>query len=250
MSAKNVATTNATEMMPAHLRTDENLGNENVTAADIAIPRLGLVQDLSPQRKKTEPEYIPGAEEGMLFNTVTQELYGTSVDFIPVMFRKEWIIWKIRKAGGGLIGAFPTESEARREVSRMMDPSVMEIVDTAQQFGLLVMPDGSLVECVILMQKSKMKANRQLNSMIRLVGGPRWARIYTVSSIPDKNKNNEAYFNLKVTAKGWVTEDQAKAARDLYDAVKAGVKDIDRSVDEESNGSDHSGNTYGSDDID
>ena len=45
---------------------------------DITIPRVDVLQALSPQRKKTNAEYIEGAEEGMLFNTVTKQLYGSN----------------------------------------------------------------------------------------------------------------------------------------------------------------------------
>ena len=49
-------------------------GSEDVTIDDLTIPRVDIIQDLSPQHKKNKPEYIEGAEVGMLFNTVTGKL--------------------------------------------------------------------------------------------------------------------------------------------------------------------------------
>ena len=50
------------------------LGLENVTNDDITIPRLAIIQSGSPQRKKKDEKYIEGADEGMIFNTVTNTL--------------------------------------------------------------------------------------------------------------------------------------------------------------------------------
>ena len=54
---------------------DLNLGFEEVTSSDIQIPFLRIIQALSPQIKKTDSEFIEGASQGDIFNTVTQEVY-------------------------------------------------------------------------------------------------------------------------------------------------------------------------------
>jgi hypothetical protein len=55
-------------------------GLQNVTNDDITIPRLAIVQSGSPQRKKKDEKYIEGAEEGMIFNTVTNTVYGNTIN--------------------------------------------------------------------------------------------------------------------------------------------------------------------------
>jgi len=39
---------------------DSIRGSEEVTIQDVTIPRLSIIQDLSPQRKKNNAEYIEG----------------------------------------------------------------------------------------------------------------------------------------------------------------------------------------------
>ena len=63
-----------------------NRGAENVGTDDMIIPRIELIQALSPVRKKSDPAYIEGAEEGMLYNNVTRTLYGTEVTVVPVYY--------------------------------------------------------------------------------------------------------------------------------------------------------------------
>lgn len=219
---------------PEFMNSDSVRGQENVTLDDVTIPRLGLIQSLSPQRKKSDPSYIEGAEEGLLFNTVTSELYGASVLFVPVLFRKEFLIWKDQNSGGGFLGAFDTEEEAKQEfankdyegkVTDKGDP-MYEIVDTAQQFGLIIDPKGKKrpEEIVLSMSKSGMKASRQLNSMAKMAGGDRFSRVYEVKGIETANSAGQEYYAHNIRSVGFVDEPTFRAAEKMYDSVKSGAK--------------------------
>lgn len=76
-------------------------GFENQTAADLVIPFLTLLQDLSPQTKKMKPEYIEGAEPGMLINSATGEIYKVPLIFVPCITTREFLEWLPRNEGGG-----------------------------------------------------------------------------------------------------------------------------------------------------
>ena len=67
-------------------------GLQNVSNDDITIPRLAIIQSGSPQRKKKDEKYIEGAEEGMIFNTVTNEVY-EKIEVIPCGYRKTYVEW-------------------------------------------------------------------------------------------------------------------------------------------------------------
>jgi hypothetical protein len=208
-------------------------GSEGVGIDDITIPRVDVLQALSPQRKKTNAEYIEGAEEGMLFNTVTKQLYGSSFTFIPVYFRKEYVIWKDRKEGGGFAGAYPSEQAAQHAIEDQdLNPEIHQISDTGQHFGLIVSDHESdsprIEEAVISMSRSKMKVSRQLNTMIRMAGGDRFERGFTVSAVEAQNNNGEEFYNIAVKQLGFVSEEVYKAAETVYLAISAGAKDVDR----------------------
>lgn len=208
-------------------------GSEGVSTQDLVIPRLEIIQDLSPQRKKSDPAYIEGAEEGMMFNTVTKELYPTGVTIVPVLFRKEYIVWKLRKKGGGFQGTFPTMEQAEALRTSLDNPDDYESVDTHQNFCLLVRPettadDPVVDEVVISFAKSKAKIGRQLNSIIKMRGGDRWSSAYRIEVVPATNKNNDAFFNFKVTPIGYVSPAMAALAERMYEDVKAFRKDVAR----------------------
>jgi hypothetical protein len=222
---------------------DQARGSEEVTINDVTIPRLSIIQDLSPQRKKNQAEYIEGAAEGMLFNTVTNELYVDPVIYVPVYFRLEWVVWKHRDAGGGFIGAYSTQEEAVEAVrehplagqTTEKGEPVLEIQDTAQHFGLLLDPnspaeDPRATEIVVSMAKSQLKPSRQLNSQVRIAGGDRWERYYRLSAVTVQNQAGQDYFNWKIEQLGFVPEAIYKRAEALYESVKEGQRDVDRGM--------------------
>ena len=62
MAASKKAVAEKKDQAPAHIRQGEGRGNENVGTEDIQIPRISVLQALSPQIKKSDPSYIEGAE--------------------------------------------------------------------------------------------------------------------------------------------------------------------------------------------
>lgn len=231
------------DQMPDFLRDKQGSarGRENVGAEDLVIPRLEIVQDLSPARKKSDPNYIEGAEEGMLYNNVTRELYGQSVVVIPVGYVKEWLLWKDRKKGGGFGGAFPNEQDAKRAIDLLEDADDWAAIDTGQQFCVLVKPDGSLEEIVVSMAKSKAKVSRKWNSLIRIANADSFARAYKLSAVQDQNKNNEKFYNFGVAPAGFPTESAYVKAERMYKAFMEGRVSASRDAEDEGESGGHSG---------
>lgn len=76
-------------------------GFENVQARHVLLPRLTILQQLSPQLNKKKAEFIDGAEVGLICNTGTNALY-EQITFVPVYFREEFIEWFPRSTGKGI----------------------------------------------------------------------------------------------------------------------------------------------------
>lgn len=209
---------------------NDDRGNEGVNNDDLTIPRLDLVQSLSECRKKSSPEYIPGIEEGQLFNNITRQVYGDSVLIVPVAFKKEFLLWRDQKLGGGFGGAFESMEAAIAAQGAQERPDEYEIVDTPQHFVLLLDEEsGKVSEAVISMSKSKAKVSRKFNSLVRMNEGPRFSRIYRVKGVPDQNNSGQDFFNLSIENVGFVNEDLYKRAEGLYGLIQAGKVQADRS---------------------
>ena len=237
---KNAPTKMVSKDQPKWMENTGTRGQEGVGIDDLTIPRLSLVQDLSPQRKKKDPQYIEGAEEGMLFNNVSNFLYGEAVVFIPCFYRKEWVMWKSQSEGGGFLGAYTSEREAMEkfraegyegQLDKKGNP-MYEVNDTGQQFGLIVREDESVEDIVISLAKSKRKVDRQFNTLVKMAGGDRFSRMYKISAVSDQNAAGQDYFNFGVEAMGFVmNEDIYRRAEAMYESISSGARDVNRDAD-------------------
>ena len=214
-----------------------NRGAENVGTDDMIIPRIELIQALSPVRKKSDPAYIDGAEEGMLYNNVTRALYGTEVTVVPVYYTKQYLVWKDRKAGGGgsngFRGAFATKELADRAIAELAEEA-LEVSDTAQHF-VLVRNGDDWQEAVISMAKSKIKVSKRWNSLMRLTNTDSFSRAYKLSATTETNARNESYFNFNVAALGFVNKELYERAEKLYETIRSGGVKVSNDYDGEVN---------------
>jgi hypothetical protein len=230
MAKATKAVTKKEANVPDYIKQGQARGSENVEMDDLVIPRIELTQDLSPCIKKNKPDYIEGAEAGMLYNNVTRELYKKSVTFVPVIFKKEYLIWKDRKDGGGFKGSFDTKEAAEAEIDNIIKTETghFEAVDTAQHI-VLVVQDDKVQEAVISMSRSKLKVSRNFNSLIRITGGDRFSRAYAMTAVEDSSDLGD-YWNFKITPDGFPSEAVYKQAEKLYEDISSGL--INATVDD------------------
>lgn len=78
-------------------RMQSKKGVKKLDREDQMIPRLKLMQGLSPEVQEGIAKY------GDLVNSLTKENYGKTLTVVPVMWWKSRIYWRDRKEGGGII---------------------------------------------------------------------------------------------------------------------------------------------------
>lgn len=205
---------------PDYIKRDSARGSEEVSANDMAIPRLEIVQALSPIKETNED-----AREGLLFNSVTQEVLGDLVYFIPVYYRMEYLVWKDQDQGGGFFGSFPSESEANDRIAEAVrdgeNADYLEVVDTPVHYGLLIDVNTHVTQQIVIsMAKTKAKVSRKWNSMIQIVGGDRFSRVYKISTFRDENAKGQKFFNYVVQNAGFTPKAAYHEAECLYEVFK------------------------------
>lgn len=202
-----------------------NRGSEHVGTEDMVIPRLEVVQALSPALERDDPNYIEGAKQGDLVNSVTRQNYGKEVFIVPVYYTKQWLVWKDRTKGGGFFGAYPSPAEAEARIEQEGDDA-LEAIDTPTHLCLLIDPqEGKIDEIMISMPRTKAKISRQWNSMIKLAGGDRFSRVYRVTTALEENKKGK-FQNYVVQAAGFPAKVVYDKAEKLYQAVSAGDRTV------------------------
>lgn len=221
-----VAATGTDSDLLAQLARDAGSGFEEATRDAYAIPFLTVLQDLSPQTKKKMAGYVEGAKPGLIFHTVSKELF-TDILFIPCYFSQVFIEWVPRGKGGGFVAAHPATTplvrQAVRDGAKNVLPNGNELSDTRQHFGLLVRPDGTSDGCLIAMKSTQLKVSRRWMSMMRaatievagrLIEPPMFAWAYKLAT--EEEANDQGSWS------SWTIQDRTRVASlELYNKAKA-----------------------------
>lgn len=228
-----------------HIKQGQGRGSENVRTEDLVIPRLEIVQALSPQVKQGDPKYNPQARPGNLFNTVTGQLYGPDTFIVPVFFQKMFNVWMMRKTPegkalpGGFFGSYADQTEASDRAEKEGGAAkYIEVVDTPQHLCLLVdAASGTVAEIMLSMPRTKAKVSRNFNSMVRLSGGDRFSRVYRIQTTLEKNPKGD-FYNYLITPIGQPAKPLYDRAEKLYQQVASGVKKVRAHEDDAPDGGD------------
>lgn len=246
-----VAAPRAAAGVPAHLKSKikEDAGkgiSENQD--DSLVPLIVVLQAQSPQAIKQKPEYIKGAEAGVIWlKNAPQPIVPSEVGilFQPCHFYKnvgEWIPRNKDGSGGGYVGVHDTMPADAKEVAdaddperkRMMSPRGTEYVEARNHAGIAYTADGQAFPYLIPLSSSGHSVSRQWMFMMKskTVEGtkvPSWAVIYRLRTLM-RTKGNQTWFVLDPKEGGddgevlWATEEQYEAGKALHAAFAAGEK--------------------------
>lgn len=221
---------------------DAGGGFEQADRESFAIPFLIILQSGSPQVKKSEGEYIKGAAEGMLYNTVTQELFDGDVGLyvVPCYYRRTILEWGDRKAGAkGFFGQHDPLSSLYVNASRDDEGRVIDgasghvLADTREHYVIVVHPTSGLhLPAVVSMGATQIKKSKNWMSKmdgIKLPGSngkqftpPMFSHIYRLTTVPESNDKG-AWMGWRIELDGQVTDPALYAtAKAFHDAVKRG----------------------------
>ena len=229
------------------LEADAGIGLENITTEDMQIPFIRIIQALSPQLQKDDSLYIKGAEQGDIFNTVTQEVYkqDEGVLVVPAFFEKKFLEFALRSSGGGFVRELASDDKdialTTREGSIEMLPSGNELVRAHQHLVIAKSGDGTFAPSVLDMKKTQLKVSRRWNTLknsARLPSGmlmPIYGTAWNLTTVLEANDQGK-WFNYKLDRVTDITPEVEKMmleARMMYQSVSKGeVKMAAASADE------------------
>jgi hypothetical protein len=178
---------------------------------------------LSNEVDDNHSEYIEGAKPGDFINTITRENYGREMYVINIKFTEEFVIWRKREKGGGLVGSYSSQKDAIDFLAAEGLP--VEDYDIIQtQSHLLLRKNAEtgelsgqpfLFDC----SSSKLRVSREWNTQLKLAGGDRFSSLWKMSSAQTQNRASQKFWNIAVENQGWVVDDDYAAAKKLYESV-------------------------------
>jgi hypothetical protein len=151
---------------------DAAKGLGKIGQEDLALPFLKILGQLSPEVNKRDGKYVEGAEPGMIFNSVSGELYDgvKGIDVIPAFYKLEYIEWKDRGEGPGApVAIYDSSSDIMSKTKADANykdrlPNGNYIEKTASHF--VIITGDSPSTALISMKSTQLKISRKWNSMM------------------------------------------------------------------------------------
>lgn len=245
--------------MPDFMKGQAQAGMEAADASDTEIPRVQLLQSVSP-----EVEDFDAAKAGIFWHNMAELPLGNEIEVIPVLLEKRATLWRPRPEGGilarstDLIHWTPANARFEVKLKGRKDVVVWETKDTIARSGLMEWgssnPDDpnsppagvlsynflmlfpehlDLGPAVVTLQRSSARVARKLIGKLKMVNAPSFGIKLVMSAVKEEGPEGP-FYNFAFRTDGFV-QDLAlfNQAKDLYEAVSAtGLKVKDLQDDE------------------
>jgi hypothetical protein len=215
---------------------DAQSGFDGMNQDDLALPFLRLLTATSP-----EVGEVDGAMPGMVYNTVTGQLYDGKKGLlvIPCAYVRQYIEWAPRGSGSGApVTIYPATSDVlsrtHREPGDNRDylDNGNYIENTANHYVMVIDENGSPAPALIVMKSTQLKKSRKWNSMQMSVklqssqGGlytpPMFSQVYRLTTQQESNDKGK-WYGWEIERVGSV-EDMSvyRLAKEFANSVKSG----------------------------
>ena len=226
-------------------------GFENVDSKSLALPFLKVLGQLSPQVTQGDSQFIPEARAGMIYNTVTDELFdgAKGITVVPCYYKLEYIEWKDREKGAvAPVNVYSSDSDIMSKTTRGDDgkdrlENGNYIEETASHYVLIVEPEKTST-ALLTMKSTQRKKSKKWNSMMMSLRQKRksgagffkpapFTQKYSLKTVLEKN-NLGSWFGWEIEHVGGVdSEEVMKAAFDFYESCKKGAVRVNHNKEEQ-----------------
>jgi len=213
-------------------------GFDSVEDGDIKMPRLAILQGLSQL-------CVDGkAKMGQLANSLTKEIYGEEIEFIPLFMFKTRAMFE---QGKGLVmmsrdNLIVTMTDD--EHAEYMGKPVEEVPGAAwngnepptfnlvYNFPVLLVGNLRQFPVALSLMKTAVKPAKELLSMARFSGEDMFARVYSIKSKTEKNEKG-TYCVPVIEFKRRCTDEEYVIAKRFFDSLYRRKEDISVDLEEE-----------------
>ena len=199
-SAEVAVAGNTAVAVAMNFESDAQSGFEEMNQDDFALPFLRILTNMSPEIGE-----VDGASPGMLYNSVTGELFDgkKGVEVIPCSYVRQYIEWAPRGSGsGGPLNIYPATSDilsrTHREPGDNRDylDNGNYIENTANHYVQVLDENGVASPALIVMKSTQLKMSRKWNSMMMsvkmqgkngLFTPPMYSQVYRLTVVSQEN---------------------------------------------------------------
>jgi len=230
-----------TEVAAVNIEQFADLGFENVGSKDLALPFLKVLGQLSPQVTAGDARYMENAKAGMIYNTVTSELYdgNKGISVIPCFYKLQYIEWRDRgmEGSGAPVNIYESDSDIMTKTTRADDnkdrlENGNYVEETASHYVLIVDKDAPKETALITMKSTQRKKSKKWNSMMMSIKAKRkdgsfyqpamFTQVYNLKTVLEKNSLG-SWYGWDISHVGAVPNQAVlEAAHDFYKSCSGG----------------------------
>jgi len=227
-------------------------GFDNVDSKSLALPFLKILGQLSPQVTQGDSQFIPEARPGMIFNTVTNQLYDgvKGISVVPCFYKLEYIEWRDRGMEGSSapVNIYSSDSDIMSKTTRddknkdrLENGNYVE--ETASHYVLVVEEGGVANTAMMTMKSTQRKKSKKWNSMMMSVREKKkdgtgyfkpapFTQLYTLKTVLEKN-NLGSWYGWEIEHQGTVQSNETlEAAYAFYKSCKQGAVKVSHDKEE------------------
>jgi len=243
----------ATEMaMYEGMDDSDGGGFENADSDSFAVPFIKVLQKLSPQCDEDSESFIEGAKAGMLFNTVSGELFSDGLTAIPCHYVRTFLEWVPRDQGGGLTNVFDADAGVnlmqtctRDDNNRDILPNGNELQDTRVHYILVQSEDGTFNPAIVSLSRTQIKSSKDWMSKMKQWklpngnGAAMFAQVWKLST-KKRTKGEDTWSVLIAESQNLIFEAFPEnyqpilaSAKEFRDLIASGVAKVDHAATQE-----------------
>lgn len=234
-TAVQAAPSGAVATMDQMMAAAAGAGMENITTSDLQIPMLRIAQALTPGMQ----DGSLGAEVGMVFNTLSNELYNATEEAVCVLrshYEKKVFEFKPRESGGGLVTVHDDPNAARglpkNAKGTPINNAGNEMIEIGQVYCLVFNPHKETWEQLLVpMSGSNWRSLRSWNSLCTMFrpdgwtakeAPPTWGRYYYLYTEYIENPKGAFYRYLVEPGEPLEDTELFQQAQGFYEACVGG----------------------------
>lgn len=232
---------------------DEGSGLENIGRDDLKIPRIKILQGMSPEVRKYPGVAIPG----MIWHSILNKPIGAKVNAIVLSANRKVFVWLPKKDGGDLVAVsmdgknWDKGANTKHKVISIGKDVVWNIGNNVSSsklldFGssnpddensppaasliyeyLLYLPDfPEYSPCVFSISRSSLAIARNFNTLLVMTRKPSTA-ILTSINVSETSSQDNTWFVPQLSLAGYVSRELYETAKNMKEMFKEYTTEIE-----------------------
>ena len=215
-------------------------GFEGADFESYATPFLRILQQNSPQVLEDTDNYVEGAKPGLFFNTVTNIIYGKTVNVIPVKYERLFIEWRPNREG--FVGIHSVEEGMAISIpgdrfGERYHKETDNVIQDTHTFYLLIAGREEEGPLVFPLSSTGIRHSRKWMSQAKMLrlpnrqSAPLYSSVYQIGTVLNENDQGRWYqigdrSKTAIDRVDWINPDQfvyVKNVISMFDKIKSNI---------------------------